>query len=77
MNGGFTSIHSSKDAEVYDVPMKVVIRPFPPEVNEEKVSSLMETLENPSTEMLVPPVDILWITGSQGSSLFIYSQCLT
>ena len=66
MNGSFTSIHSGIEAEVYDVPMNVLIRPFPPDVNEEKVCSLMETLKNPETESLVPPVDILWIKGREG-----------
>lgn len=42
-----TSIHSNNIEEIYDIPMKVLIRPFPPEVNEAKIKSLMETLENP------------------------------
>lgn len=62
-----TSIHSSVDAEVFDVPMSVIIRPFPPDVNEEKVQSLINTLNNSETESLVPPIDILWIKGSEGN----------
>ncbi|CAD6216415.1 GSCOCG00004573001-RA-CDS [Cotesia congregata] len=65
-----TSIHSSKDAEIHDVPMSVLLRPFPPEVNEEKVKSLMETLNDPETESLVPPIDVLWITGSEGGDYY-------
>lgn len=66
MEGSFTSIHSRPEAEVHDVPMNVLIRPFPPSVDDEKVRSLMETLLNPETEKLVPPVDILWIKGRNG-----------
>lgn len=40
-----TSIHSDHVEDVYDVPMKAIIRPLPSEVNEQKVSSLMETLQ--------------------------------
>ncbi|XP_046670891.1 putative sulfiredoxin [Homalodisca vitripennis] len=40
-----TSIHSHQIAEVHKVPMRVIIRPFPPEVDEEKVKSIMHTLE--------------------------------
>lgn len=63
-----TSIHTSKDAEIHDVPMSVLLRPFPPEVNDEKVKSLMETLSCPETESQVPPVDVLWITGREGNN---------
>ncbi|XP_043504637.1 putative sulfiredoxin isoform X2 [Polistes fuscatus] len=65
-----TSIHSSVDAEVFDVPMNVIIRPFPPDVNEGKVQSLINTLNNPETESLVPPIDILWIKGSEGGDYY-------
>ena len=66
MEGDFTSIHSSPNAEVHDVPMSVLIRPFPPSVDEKKVQSLMQTLSDPEMESLVPPVDILWIKGRNG-----------
>lgn len=73
-----TSIHSSENAEIHEMPMSVLIRPFPPEVNDEKVKSLMRTLQDPETESLVPPVDVLWIQGSEGNlKLFFFISNLS
>lgn len=40
-----TSIHSKHITEVHDVPISVLIRPFASELDEEKVESLMKTLQ--------------------------------
>jgi hypothetical protein len=44
-----TSIHSKHIAEVHDVPISVLIRPFASELDEAKVRSLMETLQVSTT----------------------------
>jgi hypothetical protein len=40
-----TSIHSALIDEIYDIPMKEVTRPLPSILDEEKVQSLMETIQ--------------------------------
>lgn len=39
-----TSIHGDQISEIHEVPMNVIIRPFPPELDHQKVASLMETI---------------------------------
>lgn len=65
-----TSVHSAYKDEVHDVPMSVIIRPFIPELTEDKVVSLMETIQKEEEAGNVPPIDILWIKGSEGGDYY-------
>ncbi|GFS61516.1 putative sulfiredoxin [Trichonephila inaurata madagascariensis] len=70
MEDNFTSIHAAHIEEIHEVPFEVLIRPFPSELDEEKVLSLMETLKNSETKFDVPPIDVLWVTGREGGNYY-------
>ncbi|CAK1548054.1 unnamed protein product [Leptosia nina] len=65
-----SSIHSAYVDEIHDVPMSVIIRPFIPELDEKKVESLMETIQKEEAQGIVPPIDILWIEGTEGGNYY-------
>ncbi|KAL4219656.1 Sulfiredoxin [Mactra antiquata] len=64
------SIHSGQIGEVHNVPLKILIRPIPSVLDETKVKSLMETIQNENTRHRVPPIDVLWITGREGGDYY-------
>lgn len=51
---------------MHQIPIAVIRRPLVPAVNEEKVCSLLETIETDSDQ--IPPVTVMWIKGSQGGN---------
>lgn len=44
MNKRCTSIHSDGIEKIYEMPLNEIIRPIPPQVDEEKVKNLMDAI---------------------------------
>ncbi|XP_019630895.1 PREDICTED: sulfiredoxin-1-like isoform X1 [Branchiostoma belcheri] len=64
------TVQTAHIGEVHEVPLHILIRPIPPVLNETKVQSLMAAIQDPAQRQNIPPIDILWITGSQGGNYY-------
>ncbi|KAL9988229.1 hypothetical protein ACROYT_G002651 [Oculina patagonica] len=65
-----SSVHSAGITEVHQVPINVINRPIPPVLEEEKVKSLMKTIQDRNRRHSVPPIDVMWIKGRLGGDYF-------
>ncbi|XP_039288541.1 putative sulfiredoxin isoform X2 [Nilaparvata lugens] len=70
MSKELTSIHSHGVEDIHEIPMSVIIRPLSPQVDNDKVESIMKTLQNAEESSRVPPIDVLWIKGREGGDYY-------
>ncbi|XP_077535589.1 sulfiredoxin-1-like [Haemaphysalis longicornis] len=70
-NANISSVHGACITKVHDVPLEDITRPLAVgHYDEDKVRSIAEMLQNPNTKDQVPPVDLLWIKGSEGGNYY-------
>jgi len=67
------SLYTNHVTEVHDVPVSVITRPLPSVLDEAKVQSLMETIQNEETRGNVPPIDVMWVKGLNPENNYYYS----
>ncbi|CAF2651405.1 unnamed protein product [Rotaria sp. Silwood2] len=68
-----SSIHSASIIEIYDIPMKDISRPLPSVLDENKVQSLMKTIQTIESDR-VPPIDVLWYEAPNSGNNYFFAM---
>ncbi|CAO3625950.1 unnamed protein product [Cunninghamella blakesleeana] len=69
------SIHGNSVAEVIDVPMSVIHRPIPSELNQDKVKEMKLLLNDPEHDKDLTPIDIHHVKYENNDYYFAFGGC--
>ncbi|KAI8084385.1 ParB/Sulfiredoxin [Gilbertella persicaria] len=69
------SIHGNSIKEVYDIPMSVVNRPIPSQLDREKVENMKEVLQIPEREKELTPIDVHHVKHNDQDYYFAFGGC--
>ncbi|CAO3618380.1 unnamed protein product [Cunninghamella echinulata] len=69
------SIHGNAISEVVEVPMSVINRPLPSELNKEKVDEMKNLLNNPEHDQDLTPIDIHHVKYEDNDYYFAFGGC--
>lgn len=67
------SIHTRSVKEIHEMPFSAITRGLPLELDQDKVESLMATIQNPATRHLVPPIDVMWVQGRDPTNNYYFA----
>jgi len=67
------SIHSAFIDEIHDIPMKEISRPLPSILDENKVQSLIETIQTMNFDR-IPPINVLWYEAPNSGNNYFFSM---
>ncbi|GAA5813783.1 hypothetical protein MFLAVUS_007270 [Mucor flavus] len=69
------SIHGNSVKEVFDVPMSVINRPIPSQLDKEKVEHMKEVLQTPERENELTPIDVHHVHHKGQDYYFAFGGC--
>eukprot|EP00761_Pharyngomonas_kirbyi_P003100 gb/GECH01003104.1/.p1 GENE.gb/GECH01003104.1/~~gb/GECH01003104.1/.p1 ORF type:complete len:127 (+),score=24.21 gb/GECH01003104.1/:1-381(+) len=69
------SIHSGGVGMVYDMPVDVIIRSFPSELDENKVCNFMDVIKTEEGREAMTPIDVMWVKTERGNYYFAFGGC--
>ncbi|KAI8883982.1 sulfiredoxin [Backusella circina FSU 941] len=69
------SIHGNAVKEVYDVPMSVINRPIPSQLDRQKVDNMKEVLQIQERENELTPIDVHHVSHKGQDYYFAFGGC--
>ncbi|KAI8996835.1 ParB/Sulfiredoxin [Pilobolus umbonatus] len=69
------SIHGDSVTEVHDIPMSIINRPIPSQLDREKVDHMKQILQTPGKENELTPIDVHHVTYKGEDYYFAFGGC--